>query len=60
MRITSPERQERTARLVEAEKACPITSLLVNPQTVTGSVVTPSVIVPDAALAGAGAHGRAG
>ncbi|MFN8678640.1 MAG: OsmC family protein [Thermomicrobiales bacterium] len=61
VRITSPERQERTARLVEAEKACPITSLLVNPQSVTGSVVvTPSVIVPAAALAGAGAHDRAG
>ena len=62
MRITSPERQERTARLVEAaEKVCPITSLLVNPQSVTGSVlVTLYATVPDAALAGAGANGRAG
>ena len=61
VRITSPERQERTARLVEAEKVCHSTSLLVNPQSVTGSVVvTPSVIVPAAALAGAGAHDRAG
>ena len=60
MRITSPERQERIARLVEAaEKVCPTTSLLVNPQSVTGSVlVTPTVTVPDAARVGAGAHGR--
>ena len=59
VRITSPESQERIERLVEAsEKVCPITSLLVNPQSVTGSVVvTPST---DAALVGAGANGRAG
>ena len=59
VRITSPENQERIERLVEAsEKVCPITSLLVNPQSVTGSVVvTPST---NAALAGAGANGRAG
>ncbi|MFN8678635.1 MAG: hypothetical protein U0Z70_19820 [Thermomicrobiales bacterium] len=54
MRITSPE------RLVEAEKVRPTTSLLVSPQSVTGSVlVTPTVTVPDAARVGAGAHGRA-
>lgn len=54
VRITSPE------RLVEAEKVRPTTSLLVSPQSVTGSVlVTPTVTVPDAARVGAGAHGRA-
>ncbi len=50
-----------TYRYVEAEKVRPTTSLLVSPQSVTGSVlVTPTVTVPDAALAGADAHGRAG
>lgn len=62
VQITSPASQERIERLVEAsEKVCPITSLLVNPQTVTGSVVvTPSADAPAAALAGTGANGRAG
>ena len=57
--VRTPESQERIERLVEAsEKVCPITSLLVNPQSVTGSVVvTPST---DAALVGAGVNGRAG
>ncbi len=62
VQITSPASQDRIERLVEAsEKVCPITSLLVNPQLVTGSVVvTPSADAPAAVLAGAGANGRAG
>lgn len=62
VQIASPESQERIERLVAAsEKVCPITSLLVNPQTVAGSVVvTPSTGTPAAALAGAGTNGHAG
>lgn len=62
VQITSPESQERIEHLVAAsEKVCPVTSLLVNPQSVTGSVmVTPSESSPAAVLAGAGANGRAG
>ena len=62
VQITSPESQERIERLVEAsEKVCPITSLLVNPQSVTGSVVvTPSEAAASTEHAGAGANGRAG
>lgn len=56
--ITSPESQEKVERLVAAsEKVCPITSLLVNPQSVSGAVVvSPSAA---SALAGAARNGHA-
>ena len=62
VQITSPESPERIERLVDAsEKVCPITSLLVNPQSVTGSVVvTPSEEGAGAAPVRVGANGRAG
>ncbi|MCA9878255.1 MAG: OsmC family protein [Thermomicrobiales bacterium] len=57
VRITSPENQEKVERLVAAaESVCPITSLLVNPQRVSGSVV---VATPTGDAILATANGRA-
>ncbi|MFT4039145.1 MAG: OsmC family protein [Thermomicrobiales bacterium] len=59
--ITSPESPERIEHLVEvSEQVCPITSLLVNPQRVTGSVVVQPSADAAPVTASAATNGRAG